>query len=84
MSHLTVSEKHLCTTLYFQAAQLSHAVAPASALYFQAGHVVHDASPTVFLYLPAAHTTHVAPLGPEYPALHLQSVSSSLAAGELE
>ena len=44
----------------------------------------HSELPTLSLYLPATHAVHVPPLGPEKPALQMQSVCLLLASGELE
>jgi hypothetical protein len=44
-------------------------------------HSVHTSGPTVGLYVPCTHAIHTAPSAPVYPALHLQSIASSLPAG---
>jgi hypothetical protein len=44
-------------------------------------HSVQALDPTVGLYLPCTHARHTAPSAPVYPALHLQSLASSLPAG---
>ena len=49
-----------------------------------AGQAMHSAAPVWLLYLPATHGTQVPPLGPDEPALQVQSACSSLAAGALE
>ena len=57
MSHLTVSEKHLCTTLYFPATQLSQAVlTPDVALYFPASQLVQTVAPAIYIHT-LSHTT---------------------------
>ena len=43
---------------------------------------MHSAAPVWPLYLPAAHRTQVPPLGPDEPALHVQSSAESLPDGE--
>ena len=43
---------------------------------------MHSAEPVWLLYLPAAHRAQVPPLGPEEPALHVQSSAESLPDGE--
>ena len=48
-----------------------------------AGQAMHSAAPVWLLYLPAAHRTQVPPLGPDEPALHVQSSDASLPDGEL-
>ena len=40
--------------------------------------------PAANLYFPMGHPVHVPPLGPVYPASHVQSESWELSAGELE
>ena len=47
-----------------------------------AGQAMHSAEPVRLLYLPAAHRAQVPPLGPDEPALHVQSSAESLADGE--
>ena len=44
---------------------------------------MHSAAPAWLLYLPATHRTQVPPLGPDEPALHVQSSAASLPDGEL-
>ena len=44
------------------------------------GHAVHAPAPGESLYLPVSHAEHVPPLGPVYPALHVQSPLASLPA----
>jgi hypothetical protein len=44
-------------------------------------HSVQVLGPTVGLYVPCTHERHTAPFAPVYPALHLQSLASSLPAG---
>ena len=46
------------------------------------GQLSHNAVPTVVLYFPATHPVHKTPLLPVYPALHMQSVTWSLASGD--
>ena len=43
---------------------------------------IHSAAPVWLLYLPAIHCTQVPPLGPDEPALHVQSSAESLPDGE--
>ena len=43
---------------------------------------MHSAEPVWLLYLPAAHRAQVPPLGPDEPALHVQSSAESLPDGE--
>ena len=43
---------------------------------------MHSVEPVWLLYLPAAHRAQVPPLGPDEPALHVQSSAESLADGE--
>ena len=57
-----------------------HAPAPGESLYEFAGHAVHAPAPGESLYLPVSHAEHVPPLGPVYPALHVQSSCASLPA----
>ena len=45
-----------------------------------AGHAVHAPAPGESLCVPASHAVHVPPLGPVYPALHVQSSRASLPA----
>ena len=47
-----------------------------------AGQAMHSAEPVWPLYLPAAHRAQVPPLGPDEPALHVQSSAESLPDGE--
>jgi hypothetical protein len=47
-------------------------------------HSVHLAGPSVGLYVPDTHTRHDWPFAPVYPALHWQSLASSLSAGAFE
>ena len=42
---------------------------------------MHSAEPVWLLYLPAAHRAQVPPLGPDEPALHVQSSAESLPDG---
>jgi len=63
-----VSAVALTLVEYFPAPQSTHAPAPTDEEYFPAVHCVHRRSP----------------LGPEKPALHLQSVNAELPAGEME
>ena len=46
------------------------------------GQSVHEPLPATGLYIPSGHTEHGPPRTPVYPALHTQSVISSLTAGE--
>jgi hypothetical protein len=65
--------------------QSSHRIAPTNGLYVVADtHVVHIEVPRLSLYVPISHGWHP-PSGSSllYPALHVQSVSSSLASFEL-
>ena len=48
------------------------------------GQSLHDPAPVDDLYLPDVHCEHVPPLGPVKPALHVQSDTASLPAGEFE
>ena len=43
---------------------------------------MHSVEPVWLLYLPAAHRAQVPPLGPDEPALHVQSSAESLPDGE--
>jgi hypothetical protein len=45
---------------------------------------VHTCGPSAVLYVPGTHAVHVWPFAPVYPALHWQSVASSLPAGAFE
>jgi len=47
-------------------------------------HSVHLSGPSVVLYVPGTHAMHAWPFAPVYPALHWQSVASSLPAGAFE
>jgi hypothetical protein len=47
-------------------------------------HSVHASGPTVGLYVPCSHPRQTAPFAPVYPALHWQSLASSLPAGAWE
>jgi len=67
--------------LHLQAVTLSF---PAADVESDDGQAKHSALPAVSLYVPATHAVHSPPSGPVYPALHLQSVTLSLPAGELE
>jgi len=58
--------------------------APIATEYLPISQLVHTASPVSTLYLLATHEVQVPPLTPVKPALHLQSICSSLAAGESE
>ncbi len=42
---------------------------------------MHAAEPALVLYLPDSQASHSTPSGPEYPALHVQSVAASLPGG---
>jgi len=53
--------------------------APTAIEYIPASQSIHSALPVLFLYFPATQNTHEPPLGPEKPALQIQSVVSSLA-----
>ena len=58
-------------------------VLPASAVPESSGHEVHASSPRASLYSPTSHALHVSAgawMSPVYPALHSQSVTSSLPA----
>jgi len=46
-------------------------------------HPVHAELPRATLYVPATHSVQTPPSGPEDPALHKQSVCSSLASGAI-
>ena len=46
--------------------------------YIPAGQAIHLAEPVGLVYLPATHSTHAPPLGPDKPALHVQSSAESL------
>ena len=72
MSHLTVSEKHLCTTLYFPATQLSQAVlTPDVALYFPASQLSQARfTPTFALYFPASQLVQTVA-----PAIYIHTLS---------
>ena len=61
--------------------QVSHADKGRTGL-LPAGQAMHSAEPVWFLYLPAAHRAQVPPLGPDEPALHVQSSAESLPDGE--
>ena len=58
------------------------AVAATAAEYVPAPQSVHAPFPLSALYLPAAHRAQVPPLGPDEPALHVQSSAESLPDGE--
>ena len=51
-------------------------------VYLPAGQAMHSAVPVWLLYLPAMHGTQAPPLGPDEPALHVQSSTESLPDGE--
>ena len=51
-------------------------------VYLPATHAMHSAAPAWLLYLPATHGTQGLPLGPDDPALHVQSTAESLPDGE--
>ena len=59
-------------------------VAPVTDEYVPAPQLLHSASPVVPLYFPAKHGTQVPPLGPAYPALHVQSVGVELVTVDVE
>ena len=64
--------------------QLMHASAvdaPTVVEYVPPGQSTHDADPGLAVYLPAPHVAHGPPSGPEYPAMHTQSLAASLPAG---
>ena len=61
-----------------QAMHVWLSVAPAVLEYFPRVQAVHSAEPSTSLYLPATHARQGPPSCPVYPALHLQSVTSSL------
>ena len=61
--------------------QVSHADKGRTGL-LPAGQAMHSAEPVWLLYLPAAHRAQVPPLGPDEPALHVQSSAESLPDGE--
>ena len=46
--------------------------------YLPTGQAIHSAEPVSFVYLPSTHSTHVPPLGPDEPALQVQSSIESL------
>ena len=52
--------------------------APKVIEYLPTGQAIHSAEPVWLVYLPATHSTHVPPLGPDEPALHVQSSAESL------
>jgi hypothetical protein len=47
-------------------------------------HSVHACGPGTVLYVPCTHPRQTCPFAPVYPALHLQSIASSLPAGDCE
>jgi hypothetical protein len=47
-------------------------------------HSMHLSGPSVVLYVPGTHAMHAWPFAPVYPALHWQSVASSLPARAFE
>jgi len=59
-------------------------VAPVSVEYLPEKQIVHATIPVAILYLPGSHSAHIPPSGPVAPALHVQSVCSSLATGASE
>ena len=61
--------------------QVSHADEGRTGL-LPAGQAMHSAEPVWLLYLPAAHRAQVPPLGPDEPALHVQSSAELLPDGE--
>ena len=61
--------------------QVSHADKGRTGL-LPAGQAMHSAEPVWLLYLPAAHRAQVPPLGPDEPALHVQSSAELLPDGE--
>ena len=61
--------------------QVSHADEGRTGL-LPAGQTMHSAEPVRLLYFPAAHRAQVPPLGPDEPALHVQSSAESLPDGE--
>ena len=52
--------------------------------YLPLSHSSHEELPVDALYLPTSHASHVPPSGPEYPAMHLQSVALVLAFHDVE
>ena len=63
--------------------QVSHADEGSTELeLLPAGQAMHSAEPVWLLYLPAAHRVQVPPLGPDEPALHVQSSAELLPDGE--
>ena len=67
---------------YLPATHVAHVDEEELAAYLPAGQAMHSAALVWPLYLPAAHRTQVPPLGPDEPALHVQSSAESLPDGE--
>ena len=67
---------------YLPATHVVHVVEERLKECLPAGQTIHSAEPAWLLYLPAAHRTQVPPLGPDEPALHVQSSAESLLDGE--
>ena len=59
-------------------------VAPTVVEYLPSKQSVHKAAPVATLYFPATQFEHEPPFSPVEPALQMQSVSASLAAGAVE
>ena len=64
------------------ATQVDEDDAPEVVEYLPTGQAIHSEEPVSFVYLPATHSTHVPPLGPNEPALHVQSSAESLPGSE--
>jgi hypothetical protein len=67
--------------LPWHAAHTVGVVAASTDEYVLFPHSVHVFGPIAVLYVPCTHAKHTPPFGPVYPALHLQSIASSLPDG---
>jgi hypothetical protein len=59
-------------------------VAASAEEYVLFPHKVHALGPISVLYVPCTHPRHTSPSAPVYPALHRQSIASSLPSGDWE
>ena len=64
------------------AGQSLHDHAADASEYVPPAHCVQGSDPFAALNLPASHALQLPPSGPEYPSIHLQSVSAELDQGD--
>jgi len=70
--------------LPWHAVHTSLDVAASAEEYVLFPHKVHALGPISVLYVPCTHPRHTSPSAPVYPALHRQSIASSLPSGDWE